>query len=218
LVQLPDIQIRSASEFEELERASQVLVDDEIYKKINEEINDSSHYFPQKVTKQEIQLKLYVSFNQTEDEINIQVTIKLQDNFKPSGLFKGILEKLHSENRENLLESFCKTIAHSHIKMHVYQVLIETLEEKHIKYKLKEKSNSPEKTIFSIFSESKKCKVIDVEISGIQVFATSYTTFCINKFIPTSLRSRIFLPELKSLIVYIIELQNDYLSLILDYN
>ena len=62
LIQLPEVCIRKSSEFEELERASQVLIDDEIYKKINEGLSDSNLYYPRKVTKQEVQINLYVVF------------------------------------------------------------------------------------------------------------------------------------------------------------
>ena len=116
------------------------------------------------------------------------------------------------------MEVFCKTVAHSHVKIHVHHTIIDALDEKKVKYKMKEKKGMTDGTVFSVISETQKCKIIDVEVSGVQVFATAYTSYCINKFIPATLRARIYLRELKSLIFYIIELQNEYLKLILDSN
>lgn len=137
------------------------------------------------------------------------------NEFKPNGLFKNVLQRLHEEKKQDILAGFCKVLSHVHIKMCAYKAIIVTLDQKKVKYRLKE-SESQGKNIFRIYSETVKCKVADVEIVGNQIFCTSYTHFCINKFIPLNPRARIYLRELSSVISYVIDIQNEYLKLFLE--
>lgn len=135
--------------------------------------------------------------------------------YKPNGLFKTVLQRLHQEKKQDILVEFCKLLANMHIKVCAYKAIIQTLELKKVKYRLKE-IESAEKNIYKVFSETNKCRVVEVEIVGNEIFCTSFTHFCINKFIPLSPRTRVYLRELSSIISYIIDIQDEYLKLFLE--
>jgi hypothetical protein len=140
----------------------------------------------------------------------------MKSEFYKSGIFKKTLIKLHKDKAEvDILSSFCKLLAHIHIKLYIYKIIITTLDEKKLKYKLKEIELNKKKTVFTIILEPRKTKLAEIEVNEKSIFCTSYNQLCVANFIPLSPRAKIMIRELRDILEDTIDLQRNFLNLLI---
>lgn len=148
----------------------------------------------------------------------------MQDDFFPN-LYKNILVSLwqgsntkvietFSDSKNDILTTFCRLISHSHIKMYVYSIIVKTLEDKKVRYRIREKEHKPNKVIFTIIQEQRKTKIADFEVMSNNVFSTAYTHLCIGNFVPLCPRKKIMCREIRSIIENTLEIQEEYLNIL----
>jgi hypothetical protein len=139
----------------------------------------------------------------------------MQDQYVPNTLHKIILQKIYQQKSEDtdILTKFCDILSHSHIKLYVYNIIIQTIESTGVTYRIKENEITPNKCIFTLIVDSKKNKVVEIEINGKEIFCTSFPQLCIAKFIPLVPMKKVMIREISEIIVSTIEIQQEYMKL-----
>ena len=147
--------------------------------------------------------------------MNIDVELEMQDQYMQNNVGKTMLWVLFKKKDEfNLIEKFCDWVSHVHIKLYSYSIIIRTIEQIGLRYRIKENEISNERTVFTLIVEPKKNKVIDLEIFYNELFCTSYNQLCIANFIPLLPKAKIMIREIESLIKTTIRIQQEYLNIL----
>ena len=125
------------------------------------------------------------------------------------------MQRIYKEKNEDtdIVTEFCKILSYSYLKLCVYRSIIHTLESFGVRYRIKENEVAKNKTIYTIISEPKKIKIVELVIIGTEIFCSAYNQLCIANFIPLVPLTRIYLREVSEIIKSTIEIQQEYLKL-----
>ena len=140
----------------------------------------------------------------------------MSDAYTPNNVAKSILHKLYKDKSEetDIIVRLCRLLSHTYIKMQAYAIMIQSLESMSIRYRMKENEVNKSNTIFTVIAEPMKLRIVELEISGNEVFCTAYTQLCIASFIPLIPHTRIMLREIGDLIKSTIKTQEAYISML----
>ena len=140
----------------------------------------------------------------------------MTENYSRNNVAKNVMQKLFLSKSDDsdLLIQFCRVLAHVHIKLYVYSIIIQTLESIMPRYRIKENEVSKSKTIYTLIRDPSKYKIVEIEVVGNEVFSTAYNLLCFANFIPVVPRAKVMIREISDLIKSTISVQDAYLALL----
>lgn len=116
-----------------------------------------------------------------------------------------------------MIEEYIELLVHTALKIQVYRILVKSLEDLDLKYRIKEPVTSKDmKTQYTVYTDPYKNKAIDLEINKNTLKISTYVQLCINRFIPLRSLVEIKLSELQSLLIYTITRQQSVIKLSLE--